>query len=432
MEPPPAPITRKTLISSERMRLPSNQELVAKRSKLSIFSKPQPVCVQNESRPCQEVGGQASACDCDQSNLQHQSSTGFNISAGAARKQMDQTPLRTSCSSVSPGSDQNSHPQKQMFMTRTVKPFSVQRPAVSSGSLRDAYSTRTPDSLRQQISSASSTPTSILQNARGRSFGSSPYSPVAGGRLRMGSQERGERSAECADERSDNGSEATRRLSWRTDLFLPQVQNRNDRHVSVGGQLMELDSLKATMKSQRTSCNLYSSSVFFPSGRGSQSALSRDSILMAPCYICLNNYGCQHGACCSLVQTVDIQRLRDEMKNTVDALQISQKQMLHQQLLGAWDANSQKFQNVNVQLGPVQSVSLCITAWSLVHGFTSHLLREVASMIVSGENIEVSNSRFLMAGFGQNVLKQNAGVLRHRRRSSEFTTLREFAWHRTN
>ena len=63
----------------------------------------------------------------------------------------------------------------------------------------------------------------------------------------------------------------------------------------------------------------------------------------------------------------------------------SMKIILIQTLKQAWDAELQKFSTLKIQLSPVNTVEVCITAWALIHGMTSSMLQETASLVSNGD-----------------------------------------------
>ena len=64
-------------------------------------------------------------------------------------------------------------------------------------------------------------------------------------------------------------------------FFLKNISENREQYVNIGGENVLIEVLQTRMRDQRSTHNLYSSSVFFPGSRGAESALSTDSCLIA-------------------------------------------------------------------------------------------------------------------------------------------------------
>ena len=71
------------------------------------------------------------------------------------------------------------------------------------------------------------------------------------------------------------------------------------------------------------------------------------------------------------------------------------KQYLLLSLADAWNASSAKWEELNVQLADDKTVKVCITAWSLIHGFASSTIQDVAAQISSGQHTSLTRSVIL-------------------------------------
>ena len=191
-------------------------------------------------------------------------------------------------------------------------------------------------------------------------------------------------------------------------------------YVKIGDKMMSMKELREITALQRGTNNLYKPEVFFPGGYGRQTATTRESVILAPKYICYKNYGCEDGACAFPIDTVDVKTIRENTVNEMGSFNISLKQYVMQHIKSAWNATTQKWSRITVHTSPITSVELCITSWALVHGFCSSTLQNAASDIMLGEYIETPEFYFTSAK------DSSAAKINNHRRTMDFMMLREY------
>ena len=141
---------------------------------------------------------------------------------------------------------------------------------------------------------------------------------------------------------------------------------------------------------QRNSQGLYCSKFFFPGGWGRQTSLERSSLIAARQYDCKNVYQCSHGGCLAAFETTDIHRLRERTANAITTSGMTHVEYLSHVLGTAYDSERESFGTIQVQITPVLSLPVCVSAYALAHGFTSVVFRQAALNVNTGTFVKDS------------------------------------------
>ena len=154
------------------------------------------------------------------------------------------------------------------------------------------------------------------------------------------------------------------------------------------GTSFTTENLRKIKSEQRSSQNLYSTAVFFPTTTSARAMLSdddrtsRSSLRLASTYICDGNYGCKRGDCMQPLESADVLTFRRSvMTRRCSSKDQSMKLFLLQNLTRCYNRTDEQWGSLMVHLDQVSSVEVCPAAFALLAGSTSTQLRAAAATI---------------------------------------------------
>ena len=160
----------------------------------------------------------------------------------------------------------------------------------------------------------------------------------------------------------------------------------------------EWDQMVAT---QRTPQNLWCSKWLFPSrhGRGEIDPFARDSVVIAPKFVCHGIAGCQVGDCLAQCESFDVMAARQSFRfqlhahnRTGYAQQVCYvRDELERRLRPAYDRNLRAWGTIPHALDNCRTVYVCIASYAVLVGATCSQFVEVKKDIV-GSDVRTSSS----------------------------------------
>ena len=158
----------------------------------------------------------------------------------------------------------------------------------------------------------------------------------------------------------------------------------------TNGTSMTKDELKKVKLEQRSSQNLYCTSVYFPTSQArakltDDDRTARSSLLAAKGYICEGNYGCTDGDCMKCFETSDVLSFRQQVMNCRgNAGNLTMNEYLHQQLAQHYNRSDMVWSKLTVHLDEITSTNICPAAFGLLSGASSSQLQSAAALIMQG------------------------------------------------
>ena len=151
------------------------------------------------------------------------------------------------------------------------------------------------------------------------------------------------------------------------------------------GNSLPASKIKLLKRDQRTSMNMWATSWAYPAQPVLKpNVLDRQSVCVAPKWLCLGVLGCDRGDCMSQLQSVDVHNVRRVAKarteQATSAGKVSLSEIVRHDLSRCYDARSNSFGYIQVQVDEFTSVELCASAYGLCLGligstFYTHCVR---------------------------------------------------------